>query len=163
MVTHRLRSQLIDQRETAPSHRLVERILKKIVTHRGVLPRYLFQYNIKRTERNPIAGGGFADVWRGELRGKTVALKVLRTFEYNSNGFKDKNQHEICKEAMIWRQFDHPNVLPFYGICIEEFSPRMAMVSPWMNNEGLMKYLTKHPNIDRIAMVRKYFVLANDC
>ena len=44
---------------------------------------------------------------------------------------------------MLWRQLKHPNILPFYGVCIDEFAPRIAMVSPWMENGNLLDYLIR--------------------
>lgn len=35
---------------------------------------------MKRLGDNPLAGGGFADVWKGKVREISVALKVLRIF-----------------------------------------------------------------------------------
>lgn len=57
-----------------------ERFLKKMVKASGRLPRYLFVSDVRRLGGNPLAGGGFADVWRGEAHGASVALKVLRIF-----------------------------------------------------------------------------------
>ncbi|KLO08915.1 kinase-like protein [Schizopora paradoxa] len=143
---------LIDQRETSPSCRLIERALRKIVNRTGILPKYLFQHEAKRQGRNPIAGGGFADVWLGQLHGKLVALKVLRHFEQSEDARMRRHQ-SFCKEAMIWRQFDHPNVLPFYGVCVNEFSPQSAMVAPWMQYGNILKYLTHHSDVNRIEMI----------
>jgi len=142
----------IDQRERSPPYRLLERALRKMVNKTGVLPKYLFQYRVKRIGRNPIAGGGFADVWRGELRGKVVALKVLRHFEQTEDA-RTRRHQSFCKEAMIWRQFDHPNVLPFYGVCVNEFSPQLAMVAPWLHFGNILKYIKLHPDVNRIDMI----------
>ncbi len=46
---------------------------------------------------------------------------------------------------MIWRTFKHENVCPFFGVCVDEFSPRYALVSPWMPNGNLMEYLDAVP------------------
>lgn len=143
---------MIDQREKSPTYRLIERALRKIVNKTGKLPEYLFQNQVKRLGRNPITGGGFADVWRGDLHGKVVALKVLRHFEQTEDARKRRHQ-SFCKEAMLWRQFDHPNVLPFYGVCVNEFSPQLAMVAPWMHFGNILKYLMLHPDVNRIEMV----------
>lgn len=54
---------------------------------------------------------------------------------------------------MTWRQLDHPNVLPFLGICTYEFHPRHAMVSAWMPNGDLLKFLKTDPKCDRLQLV----------
>ena len=56
---------------------------------------------------------------------------------------------------MIWRLLDHENVCPFLGICEDLFRPRHALVSPWMENGDVIRYLKTHPNTDRITAVCK--------
>ena len=62
-------------------------------------------------------------------------------------------KQDFCKEAMIWRQLNHENVLPFYGVSAEEFAPRFAMVLPWMSNGNMMAYLKIHPDVNRVKLV----------
>ncbi|KAH8110411.1 kinase-like protein [Phellopilus nigrolimitatus] len=133
------------------SCRVLERFLQKLVNVTGFLPKFLFLSNIKRVGKNPITGGGFADVWKGSMGGNLVALKVLRNFGLSDS--KHDHHQDFCKEAMIWRQFCHPNILPFYGVCTEEFSPRLALVSPWMDNGDVLSYLKHNPDTDRIALI----------
>ncbi|KAJ7893803.1 hypothetical protein B0H13DRAFT_1625065, partial [Mycena leptocephala] len=47
--------------------------------------------------------GGFADVWKGLIRGETVCVKVMRIYQ----------EADFYHEALIWRQLSHPNLLPF--------------------------------------------------
>lgn len=47
----------------------------------------------------------------------------------------------FCKEALIWKQLDHPHVLPFLGIDLEIFPGFMCMVSPWMQHGTIMAHL----------------------
>ena len=79
------------------------------------------------------------------LISRNLALKL---FLYSSKDF--------CKEAMIWRQLNHENVLPFYGVDTKEFHPRLAMVLPWMSHGNMMDYLKDHPNTNRIALVTEF-------
>ena len=46
----------------------------------GQLPNFLFISGVRRVGENPVGGGGFADVWEGEVFGRRVALKVIRIF-----------------------------------------------------------------------------------
>ncbi|EJD00475.1 kinase-like protein [Fomitiporia mediterranea MF3/22] len=57
-------------------------------------------------------------------------------------------QRDFCKEALLWRNLDHPNVLPFLGICRDQFAPKMALVSHWMKNGSLSEYLKKNRSAD---------------
>ena len=75
--------------------------------------------------------------------------------------FSTMNQ-DFCKEAMIWRQLSHENVLPMYGVNAEEFTPRLAMVLPWMSHGNMMDYLKDHPNTNRIVLVTEFRHLNDD-
>lgn len=54
---------------------------------------------------------------------------------------------------MIWRQLEHPNILPCFGISDDVFYPQLAMISPWMPNGHLISYLSKNPSVKRIDLV----------
>lgn len=61
--------------------RTAERLLDKLIEVTGILPDNLFIHAIKKVGDNPVAGGGFADVWKGERRGDPIALKVIRVYD----------------------------------------------------------------------------------
>jgi hypothetical protein len=56
----------------------------------------------------------------------------------------------FCKEAIIWKSFEHPNILPLLGATI---SPSQ-LVSPLMPAGDLSKYIPKNPNVNRFGLVR---------
>ena len=62
-----------------------QRWIRKVAYRSGVLPHSLFVEEVQRTEELPVDGGGFSDIYRGALHGKTVALKVLRIFTTEQN------------------------------------------------------------------------------
>lgn len=66
-------------------------------------------------------------------------------------------------EAMIWRQLRHRNILTFYGVCIDEFSPQLALVSPWMINGDVLSYTKKYPTVNRINIVNTLNFRKNLC
>jgi hypothetical protein len=49
----------------------------------------------------------------------------------------------FCKEALIWRQLEHPNVVPFLGIDNETFATTgfLCMISLWMKHGTIMEFL----------------------
>lgn len=53
----------------------------------------------------------------------------------------------------MWRQLYHCNVLPFLGICSDEFAPFIALVSPWAAYGDLRSFLREHASTDRLDMV----------
>ncbi|KAJ7098394.1 kinase-like domain-containing protein [Mycena epipterygia] len=55
---------------------------------------------------------------------------------------------EFGREALIWRQLSHPNLLPFFGLYY--LDKRLCLVSPWMENGNILEFLRKEPlGIDR--------------
>jgi hypothetical protein len=47
----------------------------------------------------------------------------------------------ICKEALIWKQLQHPNVLSFLGVDADTFPGYLCMVSPWMPNGTILEHI----------------------
>ncbi|KAJ6551314.1 kinase-like domain-containing protein [Mycena capillaripes] len=60
---------------------------------------------------------------------------------------------EFSREALIWRQLCHPNVLPFFGLY--HLENRLCLVSPWMEYGNIMKFLAKNnsSNTDRLSLI----------
>ncbi|KAK7001942.1 kinase domain-containing protein [Favolaschia claudopus] len=83
-----------------------------------------------------VAGGGYGDIWKGLVRGQSVCVKMLRIFQDSDIAMAVK---EFGKEALIWRQLCHPNVLPFFGLYYIE--NRLCLISPWMENGHIMEFL----------------------
>jgi hypothetical protein len=60
------------------------------------------------------------------------------------------------KEAIIWRQLAHPNLLPFFGIFYQEINNRrrLCLVAPWMEHGHIYKYLKSNPaGVNRLTLV----------
>ncbi|KAF8183738.1 kinase-like protein, partial [Mycena galopus ATCC 62051] len=49
-----------------------------------------------------------------------------------------------CREALLWKDLHHPNILPFLGIDRNSFPSSLCMVSPWMEHGTVMNYLKTH-------------------
>ncbi|KAJ7935426.1 kinase-like domain-containing protein [Mycena leptocephala] len=90
-----------------------------------------------------VAGGSFGDVYKGLLEGQSVAVKMMRVFEGSDI---DALQKEFGREALIWRQLCHPNLLPFFGLYY--FQERLCLVSPWME-KGHIRAFLKNETCDR--------------
>ncbi|KAJ3567064.1 hypothetical protein NP233_g6603 [Leucocoprinus birnbaumii] len=92
-------------------------------------------------------GGGFCDIHRGRHRDQVLCLKVVRMFRRSETEGMIKL---FAKEAILWSQLNHPNILPFYGIYyLGEENKRMCLVSPWMENGNLVNYLQENPTVAR--------------
>ncbi|KAJ7847697.1 kinase-like domain-containing protein [Mycena olivaceomarginata] len=84
-----------------------------------------------------VTGGGFADIWKGLIHGQSVSVKIMRIFEDSD---VETVLKEFSREALIWRQLCHPNV---------------CLVSPWMENGHIVKFLkNKNPsNKARLSLI----------
>ena len=63
----------------------------------------------------------------------------------------------FCEEAVMWKRLRHPNIVPFIGITRDP----MQLVSEWMPNGTLTRYINTHPTADRICLVGTQFVRDN--
>ncbi|EIN06694.1 kinase-like protein [Punctularia strigosozonata HHB-11173 SS5] len=88
----------------------------------------------------PRYQGGFADIFLGQRRGGKVVLKRLRA--HNADG-TDPSHQMLYREAAIWAQLKHPNVLPFHGVDRVTIPTRPAIVLPWKCNGNLLNYIQK--------------------
>lgn len=114
----------------------------------GVLPPSFFLHDVVRAGDRAVSGGSYSDVWQGRLHGKPVCLKVVRLFTTVANRARVIKQ--FCREALVWKHLDHPNVLPLLGVNMELFKPSFCLVSPWMQNGNLLDYLEKNPTHNRL-------------
>jgi len=119
----------------------------------------------------PQCYGGFADVWKGRHNGLVVAAKALRVYTTSDLDrirkvcFPDLDvfvtervasaYQRFCKEVMIWKSLDHPNVLPLLGVTMTW--NRFVMVSEWMENGNINSFVKAHPDTNRLKLVRFSF------
>ncbi|KAJ6466811.1 kinase-like domain-containing protein [Mycena sanguinolenta] len=117
--------------------------LLRLTRYSGLHPRCFVLSELQRLGQQ-VSGGGFGDIWKGLVRGQNVCVKVMRIFG-NSN--IKAALKEFGREAVIWRQRYHPNVLPFFGLYYVE--DRLCLVSPWMGDGHIMDFLRKHKPADK--------------
>ena len=118
-----------------------------------------------------VMTGGFGDIRRGILKKsrKSVALKSL----YIRGGgpqpnFKNTKVRRIyptlvinswCiyalqrfrREATIWNQLDHRNILPFLGIA-EIPGLSTCLISPWIDRGNCVNYLKEHQDMSPLPI-----------
>jgi serine/threonine protein kinase len=117
---------------------------------------------------NQVAAGAFGDIWQGRVQDQSVSIKMMRVFRdtdiqdvlkvgliRSSIAFCYNYLQAFGREALIWRQLSHPNLLPFFGLYYVD--SRLCLVSPWMENGHLLQFL-RHAstNIDRLSLVSPY-------
>ncbi|KAG6818351.1 hypothetical protein H0H93_005655 [Arthromyces matolae] len=115
---------------------------QKISATSGLYPSC---YDLKDVEQTSyeVDGGFFSDVFKGNSDGLPVCIKAIRIF---GQGERKKILKQFSKEAILWGQFSHPNVLPFFGLFYSISLQRPCLVSPWMKHGNINKYLKDHPD-----------------
>ncbi|KAF8502429.1 kinase-like domain-containing protein [Hysterangium stoloniferum] len=114
---------------------------------------------IVHRSKYPVAGGGFADIWTGKLKGEQVAIKIMRRF--TSSGLpimEGKMLKRIWREYLAWSSLSHPNILSCLGFCYDFTSSPLselpALISPWMSQGTVSNYIANHPNANRLPLIR---------
>ncbi|KAI3611342.1 hypothetical protein WG66_002168 [Moniliophthora roreri] len=77
----------------------------------------------------PFASGGFRDIWKGRVGAELVCVKIVRAYR----------RFLVMREAIIWRQLDHPNLLPFHALYRQ--GHRIRLVPPWLEKGTLTHFL----------------------
>ncbi|TFK45805.1 kinase-like protein [Heliocybe sulcata] len=103
-------------------------------------PSLLIREKVMDISRDPVSAGGFADVYKGCLRGGPVAVKRLRAYGVSPAEGR-RFRKALLMEAIVWHGFQHPNILPFIGIDCETATSTFCLLSPWMHNGNINEYL----------------------
>ncbi|KAJ7493809.1 kinase-like domain-containing protein [Mycena latifolia] len=127
---------------------LLSKALIRLSRASGLHPRCFALSGLEKIGQQ-VAAGGFGDVWKGLVRGETVAVKMMRLFRDTD---VETALKQFGREALIWRQLSHPNLLPFYGLYYLE--SRLCLVSPWMENGHVLEFLKNAPaGTDRLSLI----------
>ena len=141
-------------------------MLMKVSQSTGSVPSSLFVQGIAVTDHSSPSGmGAYADIFRGSMDGRDLALKRLRRASYENagddwrrvssptfiyevfRGLCSSRAQDFFREALLWRQLRHENILEFVGLDEETFQRCICMASPWMINGDLASYISKHESI----------------
>ncbi|KAJ7921494.1 kinase-like domain-containing protein, partial [Mycena leptocephala] len=130
--------------------RRARRIIRKLSEVSDNLPSSLFITGVTGREEYPTSGGGFADIYRSTYNNQTVALKHIRHFLRGAD--VRRTRLKFCREALVWKDLDHPHILPFIGIDRDSFPSSVCMVSLWMENGTVVNYIENYgyANVDKL-------------
>ncbi|CAL1703188.1 unnamed protein product [Somion occarium] len=124
---------------TRPRYDECRRVLRSCQQSR-TLPTNFYLHGVMRLEGDPLTDGGFSDVYMGIYGNRMVALKQIRFLNYDADA--ERIDKRIRREAILWKQLQHPYILPFLGIDLETSSsnpPKPRLVSPWMKEGNIRK------------------------
>ncbi|KAJ3554176.1 hypothetical protein NM688_g3244 [Phlebia brevispora] len=97
---------------------------------------------------SPIGRGASGQVYRGDWNGAVVAVKRMHT--HDAQVISDEQRKALRHEVRIWSTLHHPNVLTFYGACLEAEVPFLVM--KYCPYGALPHYLAKYPEADRTKL-----------
>ncbi|KAG6828226.1 hypothetical protein H0H92_008759, partial [Tricholoma furcatifolium] len=100
---------------------------QRLANKSGLYPRCYELDNVTTSDRLENFGGS-SDIYKGLFRGRAVVLK----------------------EAILWEQLRHPNLLPFYGVY--RYKGMVSFVSPWMVNGDIQTFLKFHQDSNRVIL-----------
>lgn len=131
-------------------------LLSKLVKSAQVFPRSLELTNVQCDFSNPFNEGGSGNIYRGICKGQSVCLKTARVSARSVKTLDIARELRIhAGELIIWAHLSHQNILPFLGIFFPSVDVhRVALVSPWMENGGILNYLNNFPDTPRIPLLR---------
>ncbi|KAG6865044.1 hypothetical protein C0991_005537, partial [Blastosporella zonata] len=105
----------------------------------GTYPTCFFlRSHISLAGEHAISSGSYGDIYKATARNheEALCLKVLRA----NQRILEKMTKSFAKEAILWSQLSHPNVLPFYGLYL--FRSQLSFISPYAENGNIMEYLS---------------------
>ncbi|KAG6815316.1 hypothetical protein H0H93_010249, partial [Arthromyces matolae] len=109
--------------------------------------RFFLEDAVLSSDDEPVISGGFSDVYKIIFRGEEMCFKVIRVYQ------RSKVEHMAkvyAREAILWAQLSHPNILPFFGLA--KFRSRLSFVTRWAQNGSLPEYLVHNPKAIRILL-----------
>ncbi|KAG6907570.1 hypothetical protein DXG01_008407 [Tephrocybe rancida] len=109
--------------------------------------RYLINGPVELVHEHPVDAGKFADIYKANFQGNLTCLKVIRV---HAAALVQHMAKVYAREAILWGQLSHPNLLPFYGL--HTFRSQIAFVAPWAEKGNLSHYLVQEPNANRVLL-----------
>ncbi|KAG6843839.1 hypothetical protein H0H87_012670, partial [Tephrocybe sp. NHM501043] len=109
--------------------------------------RYVLDGPVELVHNHPVDSGKYADIYKANFRGQLTCLKVIRA---HTASLVQHMAKVYAREAILWGQLSHPNLLPFYGLHF--FRSQVAFVAPWAEKGNLNDYLSREPNANRVLL-----------
>ncbi|KAG6909000.1 hypothetical protein DXG01_002386 [Tephrocybe rancida] len=140
---------LLDTDAAAPDRGQLIVAMRRLSAKTQLYPRrYLIDGPMELVHEHPVDGGNFADIYKANFQGNLTCLKVIRV---RTAALVQRMAKVYAREAILWGQLSHPNLLPFYGLHTFRES-QIAFVAPWAEKGNLCHYLEKEPNANRVLL-----------
>lgn len=151
--------------EDSPERRLYERSLHAMQRRSGGVSTIPDEFVITSLDvvihrDKKLGEGGFAQVFKADWQGITVAVKTLdrsipTAVKDTPTLLKVKYFSFILqmfqKEINVWKNLRHPNILQFFGACAVADPP--FAVCAYKSQGNAMTYLQNNPSADHCKLV----------
>ncbi|TCD71964.1 hypothetical protein EIP91_000096 [Steccherinum ochraceum] len=125
-----------------PARNQVLQLATKLNLKHKILPSSFFIGDVVLSSTEPVGEGAFAHVYRGTYNGVEVAVKKIRAPSAEQGLTADD---ATCREALLWKDIEHPHILPLIGVTRTAFSSgALCLVSPWMPQGNVRATLSSH-------------------
>ncbi|KAG6906101.1 hypothetical protein DXG01_015930 [Tephrocybe rancida] len=139
---------LLDTDAAAPDRGQLIVAMRRLSAKTQLYPqRYLIDGPVELIHEHPVDAGKFADIYKANFQGNLTCLKVIRV---HAAALVQHMAKVYAREAIIWGQLSHPNLLPFYGL--HTFRSQIAFVAPWAEKGNLSNYLIQEPSANRVLL-----------
>ncbi|KAG6877816.1 hypothetical protein C0993_003600 [Termitomyces sp. T159_Od127] len=147
-----LLQKLLDHAPIKPQFRVLLYVaLVRLCRKSELCPRSFYLQGVSVQDEYAHSAGYFGDIYKAYYKGKPVCLKVVKLY-YKS----DQSQYHkaFSREAVVWAQLSHPNVLPFYGIYfLNDRRKSFCLVSPWISRGNVYEFLAEEPDANRPRLI----------
>ncbi|KAG6840418.1 hypothetical protein C0991_006812 [Blastosporella zonata] len=121
--------------------------IRKLSTKTDLYPTPFYLKKLDQVNDTPEAGGAYGDIHRGVYQGRDICLKSIKVYTTTK---PERIVKMIAREAVLWGQLEHTNLLPFYGLYL--YNQRLSLISPWARNGTVSDFLLKQPKANRILL-----------
>ncbi|KAF9029710.1 hypothetical protein BDZ89DRAFT_1159683 [Hymenopellis radicata] len=94
-------------------------------------------------KHSPLGGGRSSHVYKGDLHGKIVAVKVLP---------EEVQGDSLLQRVMSWKTLDNENVAKIVGMSPPNV-PSLYLVYDYYLHGNVRQYLVENPNVDRRQLI----------
>ncbi|CAH1796083.1 unnamed protein product, partial [Owenia fusiformis] len=96
-----------------------------------------------------LGQGHFGIVYKGTVNRQDVAIKTIKRSNCSENDLSD-----FMKEALVMKDFEHPNVLNLIGVALDNDIPYVIL--PHMANKDLKSYVQNEKHVFTIGHVLNF-------
>ncbi|TCD69152.1 hypothetical protein EIP91_008629 [Steccherinum ochraceum] len=117
------------------------KLATKLATSHTILPTSLLLVGVKTVDADYCEEGGFASIYYGEVAHRTVAIKRLKVFTGTPDHLREKLKQAFYRECILWKNLNHPHVLPLLGVAEDVFHNAVCIILPWATHGRIRNYI----------------------